>query len=56
MSEAYPFVAVFADGSEVLVTEWIDDNGDRTGFTAAKRDDTRQVWGPPIQLEDRGEH
>jgi hypothetical protein len=51
-TERYPYVATLEDGFEqVLVEEWIDSNGERVGFTVARRSDRFHRWGPPAPLE-----
>lgn len=50
MSHRIPYTATFPDGSQLLVTRWINDDGSEHSDAArrAKRDD---VWGPPVPLE-----
>lgn len=50
MSHTIPFTATFPDGSQLLVTRYIADDG-TTHETAARRTARHEVWGPPVPIE-----
>jgi hypothetical protein len=41
------------DGRQVLVTIWIDANGERRGELAT-RSATHDIWSPPLELSESG--
>jgi hypothetical protein len=48
-------IATFEDGSQILVTEWVDTTkprGQQNVGTIALRPHSGATWGPPIELED----
>ena len=48
------FVGTFDDGSQLLITQWLNADGTIRSTTAATRPhaDPRIVWGPPIELTE----
>ena len=50
MSHVIPFTATFPDGSQLLITRYIADDGTEYE-TAARRSKRDEVWGPPTRIE-----